>query len=469
MWTGADPSPRATTNARALEAELQWLDRVLQQRLAGHFGQDGALASPRAAGDRAELPLPPSLPALSTPSAEPDDDLTRLIREGGLGPAERLVLALALAPHLRPQLMDLLFVSNRNLDRGFCEFGGWKGRHHGGFLPTVETAAFLLAGEDLSRRFALRQMLDETAPLRRLGMVRLAHEAPGEPWYGSALLAGADTLDLLCTGESRKPDYSTQFPAKLIETKLGWDDLVLDPDVMEEVEAIITWARHGDTLMRDWQLDKALKPGYRCLFFGPPGTGKTLTATLIGDKVGADVYRIDLSMVVSKYIGETEKNLAQVFDQAQHRRWILFFDEADALFGKRTATSSSNDRHANQEVSYLLQRVEDFPGTVILASNLKGNIDDAFARRFQSAVYFPMPDAEQRLRLWEGMVRHTGRLDVDVDLADFAERHELAGGAIANVVRFGAINAMQAGRDRILAADLRRGIAKELRKEGRTV
>ena len=161
MWTGADPSPRATSNARALEAELQWLDHVLQLRLAGHFGQDGAPASPHAAADRGELPLPPPLPAT------PDDDLTRLIREGGLGPAERLVLALALAPHLRPQLMDLLFVSNRNLDRGFCEFGGWKGRHHGGFLPTVETAAFLLAGEDLSRRFALRQMLDETAPLRR--------------------------------------------------------------------------------------------------------------------------------------------------------------------------------------------------------------------------------------------------------------------------------------------------------------
>ena len=154
MWTGADPSPRATSNARALEAELQWLDHVLQLRLAGHFGQDGAPASPHAAADRGELPLPPPLPAT------PDDDLTRLIREGGLGPAERLVLALALAPHLRPQLMDLLFVSNRNLDRGFCEFGGWKGRHHGGFLPTVETAAFLLAGEDLSRRFALRQMLD---------------------------------------------------------------------------------------------------------------------------------------------------------------------------------------------------------------------------------------------------------------------------------------------------------------------
>jgi len=458
MWTGAEPGARMRANAGALQAELRWLEQVLQARLAAHFGA----TTEREAAQ--ELPPPP--PLAEGPAA---DDLALLARRCGLGPTERLVLALALAPHLRPQVLDLLFVNNENLNRGFCEFGGWKGRQHGGFLPTVETAAFLIAGENLGQRFELHRLLDDAAPLRRHGLVRLQHDAPGEPWYGAALQVGRETLDQLWSGETRKPDYSANFPAKLIETRLAWSDLVLDVDVMDEVQAIATWARHGETLMRDWRLEKALKPGYRCLFFGPPGTGKTLTATLIGQQVGADVYRIDLSMVVSKYIGETEKNLAEVFDQAQHRRWILFFDEADALFGKRTATSSSNDRHANQEISYLLQRVEDFPGTVILASNLKGNIDDAFARRFQSAVYFPMPDADQRLRLWEGMVRHTGRLEADVDLAELAERHELAGGAIANVVRFGAINAMQAGRERIGAADLRKGIAKELRKEGRTV
>ncbi|WP_457355383.1 ATP-binding protein [Roseateles sp. P5_D6] len=459
MSTGADlPVARTQANAQALQAELHWLDGVLQARLAAHFA---------ATGERSEPPALAPPPPLAEGSSA--DDLAQLVRRCGLGPAERLVLALALAPHLRPQLLDLLFANNENLNRGFCEFGGWKGRHHGGFLPTVETAAFLLAGDSLAQRFELHRLLDDGAPLREHGLVRLQHDGPGEPWASAALLAGRDTLDLLWSGQPRKPDYSVHFPAKLIETRLGWSDLVLDADVMDEVAAIATWARHGDTLMHAWQLDKALKPGYRCLFFGPPGTGKTLTATLIGQQVGADVYRIDLSMVVSKYIGETEKNLAEVFDQAQHRRWILFFDEADALFGKRTATSSSNDRHANQEISYLLQRVEDFPGTVILASNLKGNIDEAFARRFQSAVYFPMPDADQRLRLWEGMVRHTGRLAADVDLAELAERHELAGGAIANVVRFGAIHAIQAGRERIGAADLHKGVAKELRKEGRTV
>lgn len=455
MSTGAEERLiRVEANARALERELSWLDRMLQARIGLYFGQ---------AAD------PAALSAIEPPLLEAGTDYARLVQGASLSADERLVLALALAPHLRPQLLDTLFVRNRNLDRGFSEFGGWKGRSHGGFLPTAETVAFLVAGEDLARRFMLQRLLDEDAPLRRRGLLRLEHDAPGEPWFSAALHASADTLDLLTTGEARKPDYGIGFPAKRITTGLSWDDLVLDADVMDEVQSITTWVRHGEMLLRDWKLDKALKPGYRSLFFGPPGTGKTLTATLIGQAVNADVYRIDLSMVVSKYIGETEKNLAQVFDQAQNRRWILFFDEADALFGKRTATSSSNDRYANQEVSYLLQRVEDFPGTVILATNLKGNIDDAFARRFQSLVHFPMPDAEQRLRLWEGMVRHTRRLADDVDLRGLAERHELSGGAIANVVRFGAISALQAGREHIEAGDLHKGVAKELRKEGRTV
>ena len=148
---------------------------------------------------------------------------------------------------------------------------------------------------------------------------------------------------------------------------MAWDDLVLDDLVHEQVQEINTWLEHGATLMSDWGLYRKIKPGYRSLFYGPPGTGKTLTASLLGKTSGRDVYRIDLSMVVSKYIGETEKNLSKIFDTAENKNWILFFDEADSLFGKRTATNSSNDRHANQQTAHLLQRVEDFPGVVILA------------------------------------------------------------------------------------------------------
>lgn len=453
--TAAPTQLAGAANARALERELAWFEQVLQARISLHFGQPCAHASV------AEI-TPPDLAADSS-------DYAQLLRECRLNTDERLVLLLALVPHVRPQLLDLLFVRNQNFDRGFTEFGGSKGKAHGGFLPTCETAAFVVAGDDLRRRFELMQLFDEAHALRRLGILRIEHDAPGEPFLSGSLVMTSEYLDRLTTGARHKPDYSTRFPAKLLTTTLGWSDLVLGHDVLDEIDAVNTWIRHADTILHDWKLGKALKPGYRSLFFGPPGTGKTLTATLIGQQAGADVYRIDLSMVVSKFIGETEKNLAHVFDQAQNRRWILFFDEADALFGKRTATSSSNDRYANQEVSYLLQRVEDFPGIVILATNLKANIDEAFARRFQSLVYFPMPDAEQRLRLWEGMVRHTGRLADDVDLAQLAEDHELSGGCIANVVRYGAIHALQCGRQRITTADLREGIAKEMRKDGRTL
>ena len=455
MFSGAERAARATRNSRALAADLAWFERVLQARLQLHFGQPCEVVS-------IEELLPPAIAAT-------DGDYGELLNELALDTAERLLLLLALAPHLRPQALDLLFVRNKNLDRSFTEFGGSRPRAHSGFLPTAETALFLLAGEDLARRLAMSALLEPEHRLQCAGVLRVVLDAPNEPASGGALMVTREYLDRLTLGVRHKPDYSVNFPAKLLTTPLEWADLVLGAEVMGEIELLSTWIQHAGRILDQWQLGRVLKRGYRSLFHGPPGTGKTLTASLLGKSAGIDVYRIDLSMVVSKYIGETEKNLAQVFDQAERRRWILFFDEADALFGKRTATASSNDRHANQEVSYLLQRVEDFPGIVILATNLKGNIDEAFARRFQSLIYFPMPQAEQRLQLWHNMLAPTGRLAASVQLPELAERYELAGGAIANVVRFAALSALQRGTECIAHADLLEGIARELRKEGRTV
>ena len=459
MSTGADTGQgavaRATRdNAGALQRELDWLRQVLSARLGARFSPDAVAVDPTAIA-------PPEV-------ADDPSQFAALIRQQDLSWAERLVLILAMAPHVRPQILDPLFLQDAEIGRGFTDFGGWKGRAHGGFLPTGETAAMLVADDDLGRRLALRRLFSEDHVFHRLRLVRLEHDAPGEPFLSGALVLSEEALSRFTTGETHRPESGTTFPAKLISTPLTWDDLVLAPETASEIDTVRGWIAHGRTILGDWGLGRVLKPGYRSLFYGPPGTGKTLTAMLIGQAAGKDVYRIDLSMVVSKYIGETEKNLARVFDQAQSRDWILFFDEADALFGKRTATTTSNDRYANQEVSYLLQRVEDFPGNVILASNLKANIDEAFARRFQSIVYFPMPDAEHRLRLWQGILREPVRLADDVRLKDLAERYEVSGGAIANVVRFGAINALRAGRPAIRAADLTQGIVKELRKEGRT-
>lgn len=445
---------REQTNAKALEQELAWFAQVLEARITDYFQQQEGGAD---------------VHALRPPMLDQDaSEYASLVREHDMGFEERLVLILALIPHIRPQALDTFFMRNTTLDRGFTEFGGWKGMSHGGFLPTAETAAFLIAGEDIHKRLLVVRLFEADHFFAREGILRLEHQNGNEPLFSGALVIGNDCLQRVTTGIRHKPDFAIHFPAKLITTPLTWEDLVLAPEVLEEIGLIRTWIKDAPLLMEDWGLKKSIKPGYRTLFHGPPGTGKTLTATLIGASAGVDVYRIDLSMVVSKFIGETEKNLAGIFDQAKHKNWILFFDEADALFGKRTQTNTANDRHANQEISYLLQRVEDFPGVVILATNLKTNMDEAFARRFQSAIYFPMPDADLRLRLWRGITRCNCELDQDVRLEELADRFELAGGAIVNVVRYAAIKALQSRTPRLRRADLLRGITRELKKEGKT-
>ena len=241
----------------------------------------------------------------------------------------------------------------------------------------------------------------------------------------------------------------------------------LHPGTSMQVDEIHAWVEHGEVLMNEWGMASKLRPGYRSLFYGPPGTGKTMTACLLGKASGRDVYKVDLSLVVSKYIGETEKNLGKVFDQAQNKDWILFFDEADALFGKRSETKDSHDRYANQEISFLLQRIETFDGIAILASNFRENLDKAFTRRFESVIYFPMPRVEERLRLWQQGFSARAELDPLVDLKKIARGHELSGGTIMNVIRYASMQALRRGEARIGLDDIQHGIRRELVKEGK--
>lgn len=439
-----------TSNATALEQELEWFQLMAAARMQQYFQQTAV-----------ETPAPPDL--TDDPSV-----YAQVVRHYGMTTAERIILLLALIPHIQPQLLDIFFVKNATYDRGFTEFGGIKGQSHGGFLPTGETAAFLLATDGLQQRFQLIRYFSPDHFFARHQVLKLT-PVGDEPLLSGTLQLYPEFLNLFTQGQSHRPDYNIQFPAKRIETGMEWDDLVLEPHAMEEVEDIRTWIQHGGTLLKDWGMSHKIKPGYRSLFYGPPGTGKSLTACLLGKTFNMDVYRIDLSLVVSKYIGETEKNLSQVFDRAIHQQWILFFDEADALFGKRTPTASSNDRYANQEVAYLLQRVEDFPGVVILATNLKANIDEAFARRFQSMVYFSMPGPEQRLRIWQQSFPEHIILEDKLDLEDVARKYEMAGGTIINVVRYSCLMALKRGDNTIRQKDVMAGIRKEFGKDGKIV
>ncbi|BAV05992.1 ATPase family associated with various cellular activities (AAA) [Filimonas lacunae] len=442
-------------NSATADNELRWFSEVAVARGAISFGQDAQ-----------EQPIETILP----PDITNDTSLyADTIRKFHMSFEERFILALALIPHLRPEMLDMLFLKNPATDRLYTELGGQKGTVHNGYLPTGETAVFLLAGYQLRQRIELMALFDENHYFYRHNLLKLQSAAPGEPRLSGALAISAEYLTLLTTGESYRPDFGAGFPAKRLTTSLEWSDLVVSEDILDELDEVRVWLQHGQALLNDWGFKGKVKPGFRVLFSGPPGTGKTLAATLLGKSVHRDLYRIDLSMVVSKYIGETEKNLANVFDKAENSEWILFFDEADALFGKRTSTSDAHDRHANQEVSYLLQRIEDFPGLVILATNFKSNLDEAFARRFQLSINFQKPDFEQRLRLWHNAFTPPCELAPEVNLEKIAYEHELTGAAIMNVLRYCSLRALEKGTTVIASHDILRGIRKEMQKEGKNV
>lgn len=441
-------------NAAFIQRELDWLREVIDRRFEAHAGE--AVPSDLFA----HLP-PPALPESASPYAG-------VLRELELTAEERIVLVLAYAPHVRPSLLDAFLVENGSLKRRFTEFGGLSGLSHGGFLPTAETAMFLLAGDDLATRLRLRHLFSPDHRLYTGNVLVAAHRHPDEPALSAGLHVTPEYLERLTTGRPYHPPFSADFPAQRITTPYEWSDLVLDGPTRQEVEDIVTWIRHERALLDGWGLRKRLKPGFRSLFYGPPGTGKTMTACLLGKATGLPVYRIDLAKVVSKYIGETEKNLAALFDRAQHQSWLLFFDEADSLFGKRGESRNANDRAANQQISYLLQRIEDFPGLVILASNLRTHMDEAFSRRFQSIVLFAMPTVEQRWKLWEDSFRDKPyRLADDVDLERLAQDYELSGGSIINVLRHACLRAVVREPQVIELDDLLAGVRRELHKEGK--
>lgn len=438
-------------SSETLTTALRQLEHLLRRRLIDHFRDPAAPAtSPLAHGFFPEGPAD-------------------LGGDGSLSADEQVIMLLALAPHLRADFFGPLIAEHLPDGGDLPEFGGVRGVQHRGVLPTGETAQFVLAGTDLGRRGHIHGLLGADAPLARTGLVRLEPVPPGEPVLSGRLSIDPDQVDRLTTGVVQLPTFGIDFPAEHLDTAMGWDDLILPEATRNQIRQIEHWVTFHDMVFHDWGLGRRVKPGYRVLFHGPPGTGKTLTATLLGQATERPVFRVDLSRIVSKYIGETAQNLGRLFDRAEHRDWILFFDEADALFGKRTEIRDAHDRYQNQEVAYLLQRIEAFDGLVILATNLRGNLDEAFLRRFQQSVPFQPPTTDERHALWTGCF--PSQLDVadDVDWRDVAARFELTGAGIVNIAHACAIEALGRGDRCIDRATLDTSILRELVKEGKVV
>jgi hypothetical protein len=265
------------------------------------------------------------------------------------------------------------------------------------------------------------------------------------------VLAGRSEASLhaaeLTEGARSQSDQSLGTLAVRVRRNSGWSDLVLAPAILDQIKDIVSAIRLRHQVYAGWGFDKGLVAGagMAILFSGAAGTGKTMTAGIMARVLGLDLYKIDLSGIVSKYIGETEKNLDRIFQAARSSNAILFFDEADALFGKRSEVKDAHDRYANIEVAYLLQKMEEHEGVVILATNLSRNLDEAFARRMHYTLEFPLPDGSAREKLWRGMFPPQAPLGDDVDFPFLAGQFTLAGGDIRNVVLSAAFSAAQAG------------------------
>ena len=266
--------------------------------------------------------------------------------------------------------------------------------------------------------------------------------------------------------EHSSPRLST-FARKL-SARYDWDDLILPADHLARLRELLQTVRGRPQVLDEWGYGRKLAPSYgvSALFAGPPGTGKTMAAEVLARTLGLDVYKIDLSGMISKYIGETEKNLERIFTEAENSNAILFFDEADAVFGKRSEVKDAHDRYANIETSYLLQRMEAYDGVTILATNLRANLDEAFTRRLHSVIDFPFPDATQRLRIWRALFPAHTPCAEDVDLAALARRFKFSGGSIRNVIVAAAYFAV-ADEGIVTMAHLLHATRRELQKLGR--
>ncbi|KFF10876.1 hypothetical protein IW15_16990 [Chryseobacterium soli] len=344
---------------------------------------------------------------------------------------EVVILLIALLPRLDPSLLKRIYLEfPHSVLFDFCSTND-SGRL---FYPTIQAVQYILGGDSISERLNVLEYFGPNSVLMKEELIVFSGSALDHTSINSQINIHQEAFNAIIFGVEVLPKMSNDFPAEQLHTRRSWTDLILPQTTLDELQSIESWYHSSRILMEDWDMQKKLKPGLRVLFYGEPGTGKTLAASLLGKYTQRPVFRVDISMLVSKYIGETEKQLSKLFDRAENKNWILFFDEADAIFGKRTSVRDAHDKYANQEVSYLLQRIETFSGLIILASNFKNNMDTAFTRRFHSCIQFNNPKHEERLRIWQQNLPEQLQLE-DIDLDKIAQRYELTGSNIMNIIQ----------------------------------
>jgi hypothetical protein len=428
-------------HAAELRAALEMLEAVIAvRREERRGGPSGRLLGLDGPGE--------GIPPLSRYRG--DAPLAQVITAAGLTASEALVLVASIAPHV-----------DEKFDRLYAELTDRPGA--AGLSGEV---ARTLAARTVTGRLEAAAQLGSGAPLLASGLLCL--DPAGDL---SGQLRADPALVRWVLGLPQEPiALSAEFPARPLATVHTLDDVVLPGPVRRRITDLADRIAHRDLVVDTWGFgrrhDNAC--GLIALFHGPPGTGKTMTAAALSRSTGLPAYLVDLSALVSKYIGETEKALARVFDRAVRERCLLVFDEADAVFGRRTEVGDAHDRYANQEISYLLSRIEAHPGVVVLTTNLLANIDDAFQRRIHVMVEFSEPGPRERLRLWRTVLPRELPVSDEVDLDALAQRFPLSGAQIRDASLDAAYLAAADGQV-VTQEYLVSGIHRQFEKAGRTV
>ncbi len=449
-------SKQIRANSQALDQEIQWFLRVLDTRFQLHFGQESQFE------DIFDIPPPPI--------ADSESTWAKLLDRYTPDVSERLAILLGLIPHIQPQILDIFFAKNAQFDRVFSEFGGKYHQQFGGFIPTGETLLFLLGGSQTGPRANALQLFQSDHFFAKDQLLTLSGSAESDYPLKGRLVLSTEWLNVLLLGEEVMPAFTPKFPLREMERDLKETDLVLEAETRRQIDEIRLWIEHRNTLREDWGMKGVIKTAYSVLFHGINGSGKKTAAVLLGKLTGQKVYEVEPSLLQSSHIDESVARIASLFRSASLQNGILYFDEADALFGKRTNLQTKNTDSFNQQLgALLLTHLEGFAGVVIFATESVDDLDERILRRFHKLIRFAILSVSQRLQLWQQNIPAKATLADDVDLAKLAQDFELNAGSIVNVISDSALQALASGTNEITLMSLRRGIRKELIRMGKIV